>query len=251
MHGGPERGVPPGDPHHDLGADLHLAGGVVASMQPDDVEPGVLPALQQVVADLQRRAVPIVVPHRARLGVGVERPQHGRRRAVQRDHPEVVVPRAAVVERVPVGVAGGRTLRQVPRHQVGTHRFARPAVQEVVVGIVGALADLDRAAGMLDHVRLAGPAGPAPRPGAEDVPGGRTQPARGRVPPPDHRVSGDRPLAVVVPGGVAPERGQARVLRVDRPRRRPGRGRRTGNALRWRRGGTIRTPCGRARPRSP
>ena len=89
--------------------------GVVAAVEPDHVEPAVLAALQQVVADDERGAVPVVVP---------ERPRHGRvarscstaRWAAGRSIAtiaEVVVARARVVQRVAVRVRGRRALREV------------------------------------------------------------------------------------------------------------------------------------------
>ena len=160
-------------------------------------------------------------------------------RPVHRDDAELVVARARVVQRIALGVRRRRALRQVARHQLRPHRPSRPAVEEVVVAVVRAFADLDPAVLVHDHVRLPGPPRPAPHARARGVRRRRAEPAALRVVPADHRVHRDRPLAVVVARGVAPERRDPRERRVDRAGR--------GHAARRGRAGRVRSGPARAR----
>ena len=54
--------VPARNAQHDLRAHAHLVLAVVAAVELDHVEPRVLAALEQIVADHERRPVPVVVP---------------------------------------------------------------------------------------------------------------------------------------------------------------------------------------------
>ncbi len=211
--------VPARDAQDDLRPNAHLAVTVVAAVQLDDVEPGVLAALEQVVADDQRGAVPVVVPDDPRHArVRVELPQHGRPAAVERDDPEQVVARAGVVERVAVGVGGGGSLGEIAGHQRLPHRRPRPGVEEVVAAVVGAEAELERAVPAGDHVGLPGPADAAPGCGTALVGGERAHAAAAGVAPEDpRRAPWHGPFAVVAAREVAAEGGQTRHLRVDRP----------------------------------
>ena len=249
-----ELAVVAGDLHDDLGVHLHQALGVVVAVQLDHVEPRVLPTLEQVVPHDQRGAVPVVVPQRPRRAGGVQLPQHGRRGAIQRDDPKVVVPASAVIEGKSVRIAGGRSLGQVRGQEVGAQpRTCRP-VEEVVAAVVRSEPNLDPTVRVLDHVRLAGPPGPAPHLGLTEVLGLRAHRPTLRIPPQDPGVAGQRPHPIERPRGVAPKRGQSDRLGVDgagaevRPRRRPG----SGQALRGRDVGASHGPPERAEPiRSP
>ena len=148
--------------------------------------------------------------------MGVGRPQDGRLGPVHRDHAQVVVPGPGVIQRVALRIAGRRPLGQIARVQIRAHLLAGRAIEEVVVVVVSALANLDLSVLVDDHVGLAGPAGAAPLLGPEQVARRRTHPACLRVLPDDLRVLGERALAVVAAGRVAAERGQPRKARVDR-----------------------------------
>ena len=237
------------DRRHDLRIDGDLSVRVVASVQLHHVEPTVLPALQEVVAQDERSSVPVVVPERARDGaVGVHRPEHGGARTIHRDDAEQVVARARVVQGIPLRIRCRRTLREIARDQVGPDRPSRAAVQEVVVAVVRAFTDLDAAVLVHDHVRLSGPPRPAPhtRPGLIRRRGAES--AALRVVPADHRVPRDRSFTVVVPRGVPPERRDPGERRVDRTGGRNacrgrGRCRRFGRAARGGRTGGWRGRC--------
>ncbi len=199
--------IEPRDRRHDARIDRDLPAVVIAAVELHDIEPAVLAALQEVVAQDQRRPVPVVVPHRPRhAGVGVDGPEHRGTLPVHRDDAEQVVAGARVVQRVSLRVGRGGTLRQVAGLQLGPDRPARPAVQEVVVPVIRALADLDRSVLVHDHVRLAGPPRAAPHAWPRRVRRRRARSAALRVVPADDRVHRDRSLAVVVPCGVPPER---------------------------------------------
>src|SRR5439155_8198214 len=137
---------------------------------------------------------------------------------------ESIVARAAVVEGEAVGVGRGRSLREVTRHQVGAIQASREAVDEVIVPVIGAFANLDRSVGMLDDIRLPGPPRTTPHACAKDVVRGRTQPTGRRIAPTDHRLLRQGPLAVVVTRRVSSEGREAGEGRVDGPRGRDGAG---------------------------
>ena len=131
-----------------------------------DVEPAVLAALEQEVVDDERGAVPVVVPERLRHERGVVRVDLTRARWALTGPSRR---RGTGCRASPRSTAGTRRGRDVaepfarsPVDEVGQHRLARSGVEEVVVPVVRALADLDRAVLVRDDVRLAGPAGPAP-----------------------------------------------------------------------------------------
>ena len=211
-----------GNPHHDLRVHLHPVMRVVMTVQLDHVEPRVLAALQQVVADLKRCAVPVFVPHGVRhTGQGEHRPEDGRPRPVRRHDPEVAVARTSVVEGIPVGVGRRRALRKVGRLKVRTELLSGEPVDEVVGAVVRADADLDRAVRMLDHVGLTGPAGAAPRLHLASVRDPRVDREKAhlafrRILPIDRRVARDGAFPVIVAARVPPEGGQSRERCVDR-----------------------------------
>ena len=208
--------VPPRDGENDLRVRRDLAV-CVPAVDLDHVEPGVLAALEHVVAHDEGGAVPVVVP--VPVGdarVGVHRPEDGRRRPVGRDDAEVVVARARVVERVAVGIGGGRSLGQVTGDEVWLDRLPRDRVHEVVVVVVRAEPELQQPALVRDDVRLPRPPRAAPGLGAVLVAGLGAHAAALRVTPPDHGIARDGTVAVIRAGEVAAEGGEARDLGVDR-----------------------------------
>ena len=194
-------------------------------MQTDHVQVAVLPALDQVVPHLQRRAVPVVVPGRMRdRRDRIDPPELGGDRPIRRDHAELVVTRTRVVQRVPVGIRRGGALRQVAGLEGRQLRGARSGVEEVIAVVVRALADLHPTLPRHD-VRLSGPPGAAPlllRSGLRL--GGHRAHLRpvGRIDPPHHGRGGHRPLPVVAAAGVPAEGGQSGERGVDRCGRRDG-----------------------------
>ena len=157
--------VEPRHRHHDLRVDLRRdgarrSGGSAGSRRTRSSR---CPPGGSRRAGAARRPSRCSTPGRGTLVIEFNFHSDGRLGAVQRDDPEVVVARAGVVERDSRRRREvARSLREVARHQVGPQRLARQAVQEVVVPVVGALADLDHAVGVLDHVRLARPPRSAP-----------------------------------------------------------------------------------------
>ena len=144
-----------------------LPSAVVAAVEPDDVEPGVLAADEQVATDHQRCAVPVVVPHDGATRMAVERPEHARPAAVERDDAEAVVARAAVVEGVTVGIGRRRSLGEIACHDGG--RSGRPvAPSRKWYARSKAPNRTSTPPRPRDHVGLAGPTDAAPglRPGS-------------------------------------------------------------------------------------
>ncbi len=210
--------IPARDTGDEPRSDAHLPVAAVTTMQPDDVEPRVLAALDQVVADDEGRTVPVVVPHDLRHArVRVHLPEHLRPCAIERDDSEEVVPRAGVIQRVAVRVRRRRALREVAGHQRRPQRDASRRVQEVVATVVCTKPQLDAPVRLRDHVRLARPPHTAPRVLAGLVGRERAHPTRARVAPEDPRSRmRHRPDAVVVARQVAAEGGEPGNAPVDR-----------------------------------
>ena len=99
------------------GATVTRPSAPVAAVELHDVDLAVLAALEEVVVQHERAAVPVVVPQRGRHVVRRELPQLGRLRTVDREHAEVVVARPDVDEREAVGVDRHRALDDVAGHE--------------------------------------------------------------------------------------------------------------------------------------
>ena len=187
-------------------------------MQPDHVEPGVLTTLEQVVPDHERRAVPVVVPDRVGdAGLGVQGPQDRRLGSIERRSP------GTGCRANPRSTGGTRQGRCSPIPSPGrpsagrSHRLPGPAVQEVVRAVVRVEPNLDLPLLTDEHVRLAGPARPAPLAGAVLIRRRSSTGCHRRVAPRDARIHRDRPGPVVGARRIAPERRDALERRVGGP----------------------------------
>ena len=150
------------------------------------MEPAVLAARDEVVADDQRGGVPVAVPQPGLQRVGsIESSAHSSTGSptVDGQDAQLVVARAAVDEREPVGVDGDRALGEVAGRERREDRLARGRVDEVELVVVGA-EDHPGPAVALEHRRLADPARAAPRAGLAVLAGCAAHPGA-RVAPQD------------------------------------------------------------------
>ena len=143
------------------GATVTGPSGARAAVELHDVHLAVLAPLEQVVAEHETAAVPVVVPFRRRHVVRRQPPELRRLRPVEGEYPEEAVTGPDVDEREPVGIDGDRSLDDVAGRERRQDVLAGRRVDEVDRAVVGAEHE-PRPAVALEHGRLAGPARPAP-----------------------------------------------------------------------------------------